>query len=62
LLSPVAPIETLQQVLGHVDIRMTRRTYAHLLQKTAATAVVEKHFPSFTPESVPKRKRAKKSA
>jgi integrase len=55
-----APIEAIQQVLGHADPRMTRRTYAHLLQKTVAKSV-QKHLPSFTGEPVKQPKRAPKS-
>lgn len=60
MLSSDAPIETIQQVLGHADMRMTRRTYAHLLQKTVATAV-QKHLPSFTSEAPPNQRRARRS-
>jgi integrase len=48
MLNSGAPIEIVQQVLGHSDTRMTRRTYAHLLQQTVAKAVQE-HLPSFKP-------------
>jgi len=58
MLNSGAPIETIQQVLGHADARMTRRTYAHLLQQTVATAV-QKHLPSFTGEASPKPRRAR---
>jgi integrase len=46
MLNEGAPIEVVQQVLGHSDTRMTRRTYAHLLQQTVAKAV-QKYLPSF---------------
>jgi integrase len=58
MLNSGAPIETIQQVLGHADMRMTRRTYAHLLQKTVAKSVL-KHLPSFD-GSAPKEKRPRK--
>jgi site-specific recombinase XerD len=58
MLNSGAPIETIQQVLGHADMRMTRRTYAHLLQQTVATAV-QKHLPSFTGETKPEPRRAR---
>jgi integrase len=58
MLNSGAPIETIQQVLGHADTRMTRRTYAHLLQHTVATAV-QKHLPSFTGETTPEPRRAR---
>jgi integrase len=38
--------EIIQELLGHADLRMTRRAYAHLLDKTIAKAV-RKHLPSF---------------
>jgi integrase len=46
MLNSGAAIEVIQQVLGHADPRMTRRTYSHLLQKTVAKSV-NKHLPSF---------------
>jgi integrase len=55
LLNAGVPIEVIQELLGHSDSRMTRRTYAHLLQKTVAKNV-EKHLPSFSGDSA-KRKR-----
>lgn len=60
MLNSGAPIETIQQVLGHADTRMTRRTYAHLLQKTAATAV-QQHPPSFTSEIALKGRRGRRN-
>ncbi len=53
LLNSGAPIEVVQELLGHSDSRMTRRVYGHLLQKTIADSVT-KHLPSFTNE--PKEK------
>lgn len=47
MLNAGAPLEVIQQVLGHADTRMTRRTYAHLLQETVAEQI-EQHLPSFT--------------
>jgi integrase len=46
MLNSGAPIEIIQQTLGHADLRMTRRAYAHLLQKTVAKSV-RKHLPNF---------------
>ncbi len=57
MLNSGAPIETIQQVLGHADMRMTRRTYAHLLQPTVAKSV-QRHLPSFTGHDVKKRTRS----
>jgi integrase len=54
LLNSGAPIEVIQELLGHSDSRMTRRTYAHLLQQTVAKTV-RKHLPSFTLEPVTRR-------
>lgn len=56
MLNDGAPIEVIQEVLGHADSRMTRRTYSHLLQQTVARAV-QKHLPSFEDVKKPKRKR-----
>jgi integrase len=53
MLNAGASIESVQQVLGHADMRMTRRVYAHLLQDTVAEQV-QKHLPSF--EDVAKRR------
>lgn len=58
MLNSGATIESIQQVLGHADMRMTRRTYAHLLQKTVARSV-QKHLPSFD-DSARKEKRPHK--
>lgn len=49
MLNSGAPLEIIQQVLGHADTRMTRRTYAHLLQGTVAQQV-QAHLPNFTTE------------
>jgi integrase len=59
MLNSGANIETIQQVLGHADSRMTRRVYAHLLQDTVAKQV-EQHLPSFS--GGPKKKRRAKQA
>jgi integrase len=56
MLNAGARIEVIQQVLGHADPRMTRRTYAHLLQATTAESV-QAHLPSFTGDTAKKRKR-----
>jgi integrase len=58
MLNSGAPIESIQQVLGHADMRMTCRTYAHLLQKTVAKSV-QKHLPSFD-DSASKGRRPRK--
>jgi integrase len=56
MLNSGAAIESIQQVLGHADMRMTRRTYAHLLQKTVAKSV-QRHLPSFNDVEPKKSKR-----
>jgi integrase len=56
MLNSGAPLEVVQQVLGHADTRMTRRVYAHLLQETVAQQVQE-HLPSFT-DVFPKKRTA----
>lgn len=58
MLNSGAPIEIVQQVLGHADMRMTRRTYAHLLQDTVAKQV-QKHLPSF--DEAPRNRGRRKS-
>jgi integrase len=48
-------VEVIQKLLGHADMRMTLRAYAHLLQSEVARAV-EKNLPSFgLPRSKVKR-------
>jgi integrase len=61
MLNGGASIESIQQVLGHADMRMTRRTYAHLLQETVAKQVQE-HLPSFEDTAPQKRTRRKSRA
>jgi len=52
LMNSGAPIETIQELLGHDDPRMTRRVYAHLLQQTLQAAV-QKYLPSFSDKPKP---------
>jgi len=46
LLNAGANAEVIQELLGHADMRMTRRVYAHLLNATIANTVKSK-LPSF---------------
>jgi integrase len=47
--------EVIQKLLGHADLRMTMRTYAHLLDENV-TQAVEQNLPSFGLASPKKRK------
>jgi integrase len=62
MLNSGARIEVIQELLGHADLRMTRRAYAHLLNRTKQRAV-KKHLPSFGFESdnvVPLQRKGRK--
>jgi integrase len=46
LINRGAEAEVIQELLGHADMRMTRRVYAHLLNSTISRTVKNK-LPSF---------------
>src|SRR5205807_5266434 len=54
LLNSGAAADVISELLGHADMRMTRRAYAHLLDKTLRKTVDE-HLPSF--KAAPKKRR-----
>jgi len=55
LLNSGAPMETIRELLGHADMRMTSRTYAHLSGDTLQRTV-ELHLPSFAVKQKKRRK------
>ena len=55
LINRGAEAEVIQELLGHADMRMTRRVYAHLLNRTIARTVKTK-LPSFGVEGSNVRK------
>ncbi len=46
LINSGAPVHVVQELLGHADVRTTRRAYAHLTAETLKREV-ESHLPSF---------------
>lgn len=59
LLNSGASMDQISVALGHADLRMTRRTYAHLSQANLATAI-KKHLPSFNGTTRPRKQRSAK--
>jgi integrase len=55
MLNSGSSAEVIQKLLGHADLRMTTRAYAHLLDATLQKSV-EKHLPSFKLEAVAVKK------
>lgn len=55
MLNRGAEVEVIQELLGHADLRMTQRAYAHLLQSTMAK-VVKRKLPNFGLEKTNVRK------
>jgi integrase len=56
MLNSGAPMEVLKDLLGHADMRMTARVYAHMGNETLQRAVDE-HLPSFEPKLTKKRRK-----
>ncbi len=63
LINKKTDIEVIQKLLGHADLRMTVRAYAHLLDATISKAV-KKNLPSFglAPTNVKKLRRQEQPA
>jgi integrase len=49
MLNSGAPMEALKDLLGHADMRMTSRVYAHMVDDTLQRTV-EEHLPRFSPK------------
>jgi integrase len=57
MLNNGAPMEALKDLLGHADMRMTARVYAHMGDETLQRTV-DQHLPSFTTQPTRKRRRS----
>jgi integrase len=56
LINAGAAPDTIRRLLGHADMRMTLRNYAHLMDEALQTAVDE-HLPSFTAKPTRRKRR-----